>query len=39
MFYGDQTLSKLLEHGREIVEKLEDIELLGEDEEETDSGE
>lgn len=39
MFYGDQTLSRLLEHGREIVEKLEDIELLGEDEEETESGE
>ena len=39
MFYGDQTLSKLLEHGREIVEKLEDIELLGEDEEETELGE
>lgn len=30
MFYGDQTLSSLLEHGKEIVEKLEDIELLGE---------
>ena len=30
MFYGDETLSSLLEHGKEIVEKLEDIELLGE---------
>ena len=33
MFYGDETLSSLLKHGREIVEKLEDIELLGEEEE------
>lgn len=33
MFYGDETLSSLLQHGREIVEKLEDIELLGEEEE------
>ena len=30
MFYGDETLSSLLQHGKEIVEKLEDIELLGE---------
>ncbi len=33
MFYGDETLSSLLQHGRGIVEKLEDIELLGEEEE------
>ena len=31
MFYGDETLSALLQHGRDIVEKLEDIELLGEE--------
>ena len=30
MFYGDETLSSLLQHGREIIEKLEEIELLGE---------
>ena len=36
MFYGDDTLSSLLEHGKQIVEKLEDIELLGENDEDND---
>ena len=36
MFYGDDTLSSLLEHGKQIVEKLEDIELLGENDEDDD---
>lgn len=36
MFYGDETLSSLLQHGREIIEKLEEIELLGENDEEED---
>lgn len=39
MFYGDETLSSLLQHGREIVEKLEDIQLLGEEEENEDTEE
>ena len=39
MFYGDDTLSSLLEHGKQIVEKLEDIELLGENDEDNDEDE
>jgi len=39
MFYGDETLSSLLKHGRDIVEKLEDIELLGEEEEKEEENE
>jgi hypothetical protein len=33
MFYGDETLSNLLKHGKEIVEKLDNIEMLGEGDE------
>ena len=36
MFYGDQTLSSLMEHGKKLKEALEDIDLL---EEEYDSTE
>lgn len=36
MFYGDQTLSSLLEHGKELNNILEDVDLLEEnDTEET----
>ncbi|MBL18272.1 MAG: hypothetical protein CMC82_00375 [Flavobacteriaceae bacterium] len=33
MFYGDQTLSSLLSHGKELIEKLEGIDLLEPEEE------
>jgi hypothetical protein len=39
MFYGDDTLSNLLKHGKEIVEKLDNIEMLGENESESESDE
>lgn len=36
MFYGDQTLTSLMEHGRELVLKIEDLDyVLYEREEET----
>ena len=36
MFYGDQTLTSLMEHGRELVLKIEDLDyILYEREEET----
>ena len=33
MFYGDQTLSLLLEHGKELIKNLEGIDLLEPEEE------
>ena len=31
MFYGDQTLSGLMEHGKQILDRLEDLDLLEEE--------
>ena len=31
MFYGDQTLSSLMEHGKQILDRLQDLDLLEED--------
>jgi len=32
-FYGDETLNSLLQHGRELVDKIGNLDLLTEDEE------
>jgi hypothetical protein len=31
MFYGDQTLAGLMEHGKQILDRLEDLDLLEEE--------
>ena len=31
MFYGDQTLSGLMEHGKQILDRLENLDLLEEE--------
>ena len=33
MFYGDETLSALMQHGKELVDKIQDLDLITEDEE------
>lgn len=35
MFYGDETLESLMRHGRDLVEKIENLDLLTEDDEDS----
>ena len=39
MFYGDQTLSGLLDHGKSLMLQLEEIEMIGKDDEDEESSE
>ena len=39
MFYGDQTLSSLLEHGKQLTNILENVDLLEENDTEEDTTE
>ena len=39
MFYGDQTLSSLLEHGKQLINILENVDLLEENDTEEDTTE
>ena len=39
MFYGDQTLSGLLGHGKSLMLQLEEIEMIGKDDEDEESSE
>lgn len=33
MFYGDETLSSLMKHGKQIVEKIQELDLITENDE------
>ncbi len=33
MFYGDETLASLISHGKELIDKIQGLDLLVEDEE------
>jgi len=39
MFYGDDTLKKLMDHASQVSEKLSDLDLVLNEEEETDAEE
>ena len=39
MFYGDQTLSSLLDHGKSLMLQLEEIEMIGKNDEDADTSE
>lgn len=39
MFYGDQTLSSLMEHGKQILDRLENLDLLEEEYDNDDQAE